>query len=552
MVMTATRDVAPSTSRALKKALAEHQIIFDNAFVGVVHTRERVIVRCNRRFEEMFGYGVGELNDQDVFVLYPSREDYDRIGRQGYGWLVDHDAYSDERQMKRKDGDLFWCQVSGRTLDHDHPSRDGVWIFQDITERKRAEEALTRANERLEQRVAERTADLRRAYEALRDEMSARRQTEEDLRASQEKYRALFEAFPIGISLTDEDGNVIEINRKLGRIGTLATVARFTRELGMTSLEARLVHPDGTPLKHDELPSTRAIREQRVVDDVELGIRYSNTKTRWFTVTAAPIPVKGYGAMVAYSEITERKRMEEREKTQQEELARVSRLNTMGEMAAALAHELGQPLAATLNYLHGCQLRLQSGEFDRELFDSAMSQAIYHAEHAGGIVKNVRQFVRKHEPESVIVPINDLIQQMVSFLEFERQQSETSIALDLAEGLPPVRLDPLEIKQVLINLIKNAFEAMADIPPSRRVLQVSTKTKGGTVEVAVADRGPGVSKTKLTQIFNAFFTTKPNGIGLGLAVCRSIIESHDGRLTVARNVHGGATFSFTLPLHGRR
>lgn len=551
MVMTATREVAPS-SKALKKALAEHQIIFDNAFIGVVHTRERVIVRCNRRFEEMFGYGVGELNQQDVLILYPSRADYDRIGRLGYGWLVEHDAYSDERQMRRKEGELFWCQVSGRTLDHDHPSADGVWIFQDITERKRSEEAQARANERLEQRVAERTADLRRAYEALRDEMSARRQIEEDLRASQEKYRALFEAFPIGISITDESGNVIEINRKLGKIGTLATVARFTRDLELTSLEARLVHPDGTPLKHHELPSTRAIREQRVIDDVELGIRYSNTKTRWFTVTAAPIPVKGYGAMVAYSEVTERKRMEEREKTQQQELARVSRLNTMGEMAAALAHELGQPLAATLNYLHGCQLRMQSGEFDQELFDSAISQAIYHAEHAGGIVKNVRQFVRKHEPESVMMPINDLIEQMVGFLEFERRQSATTIELELAKDVPAVRLDPLEIKQVLINLIKNAFEAMAELSVADRLLTISTRQKAGVVEVAVADRGPGVSKNKLTQIFNAFFTTKPNGIGLGLAVCRSIVESHDGRLTVARNVHGGATFSFTLPLQGRR
>lgn len=549
--MTAPRESGPSTARALREALAELQIIFDNAFVGVCYTRERVIVRCNRRFEEMFGYGVGALTGQDVVVLYPSREEYDRIGRLGYGYLTTHDSYTDERRMRRADGQLFWCQVGGRALDHDHPTRDGIWIFQDITDHKRAEEALQRANERLESRVHERTADLRRAYEALREEMGIRRETEEELRASQEKYRALFESFPIGISITDDQGKVIEINRKLSRISSLSTVARITSDLELSALNAALIHPNGEPLLPDELPSARSIREQRVIPDVELGVRYGNGRTRWFRVTAAPIPVKGYGAMVAYTEITERKRMEERERTQQSELARVSRLNTMGEMAAALAHELGQPLAATLNYLHGCQLRLVGGDYDRELFDSAISQAIYHAEQAGAIVRHVRQFVRKHEPESVLVPINALIEQMLSFLDFERRQSRTTFQLELAPNLPQVWVDPLEIKQVLINLLKNAFEAMSDLPPEARIIDIATCRSDESVEVTVSDRGPGVSKTKLTQIFNPFYTTKTNGIGLGLAVCRSIVESHGGRLTVTRNVHGGAAFSFTLPIRER-
>ena len=546
--MTTSREQGPSTARALREALAELQVIFDNVFVGVCYTRERVIVRCNTRFEEIFCYAPGTLHNRDVLVLYPSREEYDRIGRAGYGHLETHDTYTDQRMMRRSDGELFWCQVSGRPLDHDHPSRDGIWIFQDISERKRAEEALQRANERLESRVHERTADLRRAYDALREEMGIRRQTEEDLRASQEKYRALFESFPIGISITDEQGKVIEINRKLARISSLSTVARFTSELELSSMNAALIHADGMPMRHDALPSTRAIREQRVVSDVELGVRYGNGRVRWFQVTAAPIPVKGYGAMVAYTEITERKRFEERDRTQQAELARVSRLNTMGEMAAALAHELGQPLAATLNYLHGCQLRLVGGDYDRELFDSAISQAIYHAEQAGGIVRHVRQFVRKHDPESVLVPINSLIEQMLSFLEFERRESRTTLKLDLAPELPAVWVDPLEIKQVMINLIKNAFEAMSEMPPEQRIIDISTARRADMVEVEVSDRGPGVTKTRLTQIFNPFFTTKTNGMGLGLAVCRSIVESHGGRLTVTRNVHGGAAFAFNLPI----
>jgi PAS domain S-box-containing protein len=549
--VTASRDQGPSTARALREALAELQVIFDNAIVGVCYTRERVVVRCNRRFEEMFGYEPGSLNGHDTVMLYPSREEYDRLGRIGYGHLETHESYSDERVMRRRDGELFWCHVSGRPLDHEHPMRDGIWIFEDISERKQAEEALQRANERLESRVQERTADLRRAYEALREEMGNRRQAEEDLRANQEKYRALFESFPIGISITDEQGKVIEINRKLSRLGSLSTVARFTSELELNSINAVLVHPDGTPMKQAELPSTRAIREQRVISEVELGVRYGNGRIRWFQVTAAPIPVRGYGAMVAYTEVSERKRFEERDRTQQAELARVSRLNTMGEMAAALAHELGQPLAATLNYLHGCQLRLVGGDYDKALFDSAISQAIYHAEQAGAIVRHVRQFVRKHEPESVQVAINALIEQMLGFLDFERRQSRATLQLELAPDLPAVWVDPLEIKQVMVNLLKNAFEAMSEMPPDARIIDITTVKRGQMVEVEVSDRGPGVSKTKLTQIFNPFFTTKRNGMGLGLAVCRSIVESHGGRLTVKRNVHGGAAFAFTLPIRAR-
>ncbi len=531
------------------EALAEHQVIFDNAIVGICYTRDRVILRCNRRFEEMFGYAPGELDRIGIARLYPSYEAYEAIGREGYGYLVSHDSYINERRMRRKNGELFWCQVSGKILDPKRPARGGIWIFQDISERKTAEEALHSANEQLEQRVQERTADLRRAYEALSEQMLIRQRTEEALAASNEKYRALFESFPIGISITDEQGQVIEINKALSRISSLAAMAAITRELGLSRPGAVLIHPDGRTIAQDELPSLRAIREQRVICEIELGVRYASGRVRWFTVTAAPIPVKGYGAMVAYSETTQRRRLQEKARVHQTELARVSRLNTMGEMAGALAHQLGQPLSATLNYLHGCHLRLQAGEFAPELFESALSQAIYHAEQAGSIVRHVRCFVRRHEPESVSTDLNQLITQMVGLLDHERREQRVSLRLHLAPEAPSVMVDPLEIQQVMINLIKNGIEAMAESAPEQRWLQIESRLrKNGRLEVTVSDGGPGVLKKNLTQIFDAFYTTKRNGTGLGLAVCRSIIESHEGKLSVSRNVHGGASFCFDLPL----
>ena len=532
----------------LPEMTAEHQVIFDNAIVGICYTRNRIVLRCNRRFEEMFGFGSGELVNESIAGLYPTQADYEFTGRLGYSHLRLHQTYSDERRMRRRDGTLFWCQVSGQTLSPGEPENACIWIFQDISERKAAEEALQRANEELERRVQERTADLRRAYEALSEQMRIREQTEEALLASNEKYRALFETFPIGISITDDQGEVIEINKTQSRISTLASMATFMRDSELNKPSATLIHPDGRPMQQEELPSSRALREQRVIADVELGVRYaSSARVRWFSVTAAPIPVKGYGVVVAYTEITQRKKLEEKDRVHQTELARVSRLNTMGEMAGALAHELGQPLAATLNYLHGCQLRLQAGEYAPELFESALSQAIYHAEQAGSIVRHVRCFVRKHEPESVPTNLNELIQQMLGLLDFDRREMGVRLQLQLAPENPIVMVDPLEIHQVMINLMKNGLEAMTETPPEQRLLEIESRLRpNGRVEVTVSDRGPGVAKKNLTQIFNAFYTTKRNGIGLGLAVCRSIIESHEGKLAVNRNVHGGASFRFDL------
>lgn len=531
----------------LDEALADYQLIFDNAIVGICYTRERVVVRCNRRFEDMFGYDPGELNDQSMRMLYPSQLAFEQIGGVGYEHLLTHHSYSDERIMMRKNGSLFWCNVSGKALDPKDPPRGAVWIFQDISKRKHAEEALQRAHERLEQRVQERTAELRQANDILRAEMERRHVAEQAMTASREKYRVLFEAFPIGISITDDQGEVIEINQALGRLTTLAMQTSLGRD--STADGACVVRPDGTPMPREELPSMRALRAQQAVHDTELAVRDAAGRMRWFSVTAAPIPVDGYGVVVAHTETTERKRIEEQDRQQRAEMARVSRLNTMGEMAAALAHELGQPLSSTLNYLHGCQLRLEAGKAPPEQLSSAIAQAILHAERAGDIVKHIRQFVRRHEPESTPTDLNDLIREMAAFLDLERRQCQAYVRLLLADDVPLLPLDPLEIKQVIVNLVKNGLEATADLPEWRRVLEVRTQLLGTDwVEASVSDRGHGISGESASQIFDAFFTTKQNGMGLGLAICRSIVESHGGRLTATTNEHGGATFAFRLPV----
>ncbi len=235
------------------------------------------------------------------------------------------------------------------------------------------------------------------------------------------------------------------------------------------------------------------------------------------------------------------------------ELARLSPSGATGEMAGALAHQLGQPLAATLNYLHGCQLRLQHDNFDADAFQAALSQAIAHVEQAGGIVGHVRNFVARHVPDSRAVDLHALIRQTSALLDDDCRQHGIELLMDLAPGAPDALADPLEVQQVLLNLMRNAVDAMAatDRRPRRLTLRTQVQAQGRKIEIEVADSGPGISAADLPRIFESWFTTKRNGLGLGLAVCRTIVESHGGTLRVQPGPAGGAAFRFDLTLVSR-
>lgn len=547
----APEPTAPDESREHERLLqdaADYQIIFDNAIVGICYSVDRVIVRCNRRFERMFGYEPGELDNKDFIHIYPSEKDYRRTNSV-YRYFKKHRVYSDERLMKRKNGELFWCNVSGKRLDPGNRPRKAIWILQDVSRRKDAEEALQRTHQRLEALVQERTSEVHKKNEALKIEILRRRRIEEELRESQKKYRVLFETSPVGMLVTDMKGAVVEVNKAMARMIPKAELSACIK--GGRSTGVSMIHSDGTPMKRNDLPDARAVREGRTIPEFELGMRKRDGSVRWFNVTSAPIPVKSFGAVVAHREITETKRLEEQERLKRLELARASRVNTMGEMAAAMAHELGQPLSSVVNFLSGCRLRLSGGDYDREAVYETISQALYYAEQAGDIIKHIRQFVRRHEPNKVLCNLNLLIRDMVKFMDIERRQVGATIDLQLSEHVPPLMLDPLEIKQLMVNLAKNGLEAMVDVPEGRRMLTIATRLKGKKwVEVAVADRGHGVTIEDVANIFNPFFSTKNNGLGLGLVICRSIVESHGGRLCVSTNVHRGATFSFCVPQTG--
>jgi C4-dicarboxylate-specific signal transduction histidine kinase len=250
-------------------------------------------------------------------------------------------------------------------------------------------------------------------------------------------------------------------------------------------------------------------------------------------------------------EIDERRRAEEQLQGHQAELAHVARLSTMGEMVAELAHELNQPLSAICSYAQACQRLVHLGAADHvEALVTSLNQVGEQADRAAGIIRRLKQFVTKAKPAQISVDVNALLHDVADLVHLDARLAKAQIHFDLADPLPPVRADRIQIEQVMVNLMRNGFEAMRESENGPRLLTVRTEIQpAGHILVTVHDTGGGISPEARPQIFDRFYTTKADGMGMGLPISQSIIESHGGRLWAAPNSDCGATFFFTLPIH---
>jgi C4-dicarboxylate-specific signal transduction histidine kinase len=286
----------------------------------------------------------------------------------------------------------------------------------------------------------------------------------------------------------------------------------------------------------------------------ELNVRTSTIFSKWtqlqvMAILSCALAIALALVLFAYDRIVaERERVEAEERTLRAELAHVGRLSMVGEMGTKVAHELNQPLGAIHNYLAGCVRRLQQREGDPAEMIQALKAAADEATRASSIIQGLRDFVRNSQPRSSTVEINDLVREVLPLLAIELRESRIEPELRLAEGLEPVLVDRIQIGQVLVNLIRNALEAMAEISPSKRKLVVTTRQADEHhIEVAVEDTGCGLAPDVLSNLFQPFHTTKPKGMGMGLAISRTIVEAHEGRILAEPRPGQGAIFRFQLP-----
>jgi two-component system sensor kinase FixL len=254
-------------------------------------------------------------------------------------------------------------------------------------------------------------------------------------------------------------------------------------------------------------------------------------------------------------DLTERQEAERRLHELQAELFRVSRLSIMGEMASGLAHELNQPLTAIMNYVQACRRLLErddgaSPERVRDLMDKAVSQA----SRGGQIINRLRRFMAAGETERAREDVNRVVEEASALALVGARDKGIAVHAELASGLPDVLIDKIQIHQVIINLIRNSIDALAETDGQRTIVLQTRRADPDEVEVTVADTGPGLANAVKSRLFQPFVTTKADGMGIGLSICRTIVDGHGGRIWASDHRGGGTAFHFTLPAaddHGR-
>jgi signal transduction histidine kinase len=241
------------------------------------------------------------------------------------------------------------------------------------------------------------------------------------------------------------------------------------------------------------------------------------------------------------------RRMEDAARKQQDELAHIARLNTLGEMASGLAHELNQPLTALIGFTYGCTQLLDADDVEIERVKQYMKEASAEAKRAGEIIQRMRRLVSKRPPQQTLVDINELVRDTIPLL---KPGLDVHLEVNLAEDLPRVMADKVQIQQVLLNIARNAVQAMDAVDTPKRKLTIKTEVLADErcVFIEVSDTGPGMPPEDLNRLFEPFFTRKSDGLGLGLSISRSIMEAHAGQLLAQPNPQGGLTFRCTLPL----
>lgn len=248
--------------------------------------------------------------------------------------------------------------------------------------------------------------------------------------------------------------------------------------------------------------------------------------------------------------ILEQDRMAAAAKRQHTLLAHASRLNILGEMASSLAHEINQPITAITLYTETCLARLQSSSCSPTDLRTSLEKIAAQSARTNTIIQHIRHFARQGTPQYLTVYIKDLLDDIDDFLHLEIRRHQVRLNIAIPSDLPPVMADPLQVQQVILNLIHNAVDAMS-ASEGLRTLTVFAKLDRETVEIGVKDNGPGVAPDVFDQLLHPFFTTKPDGLGLGLSISQSIVEAHRGRLWATPNSGAGITFHFTLPLANR-
>ncbi len=417
----------------------------------------------------------------------------------------------------------------------------------DIDDHRRAEQALRESEwnlrvlrSELETHVAKRTIELSHANVTLRQEVDVRRRVEKALRASEERFSKAFRASLDAISIASRpDSRILELNDRWEAMFGYSRDYAIGRTIDQLHVYAS---------ERDRDLIAELMRTRGYVREYELDMRHRNGAPLRAVLSMETVEVAGEPCLIIMArDITERQRAEREIAVQRSELAHLGRVALLGELSGALAHELNQPLAAILANARAAQRMLARDDIDKAEFRAILDDIVSDDRRAGAVIHRVRALIRKDETELQTVPPNDLVTEVLELAHSDLIQRAVVVSTRLAPSLPEVQADRVQLQQVLLNLIVNGCDAMADKPPGTRVLVITTAARGSAVRISISDSGTGITMEPIDAVFEPFVTSKRNGLGLGLAICRSIVDAHGGRMWAVNNSAGGATFHVLLP-----
>lgn len=405
----------------------------------------------------------------------------------------------------------------------------------------------------LDLRVTQRTTELAAANEELRKEIADRKHAEDDLRSSEEKHRVIVEAATDAVVSMDERGAILLANPATRRIFGYDPVEIVGKPLTMLMPEMmRTLHENG--FQRYLTTGKRHLNWQ----GIEVIAQRKDGQAFPVEVSFGEMTHEGHKIFTGFiRDISEKKKAQEELRASvrslqmtQAELARVSRLTTMGELAASIAHEVNQPLTAVVNNGSACLRLLANRNLEPAVLRQALEGIVADGTRASTVLARIRAFIKKEPSEKSELDINEVIQEVLALAGRELDENQVLPDHQLATDLPTVLADRVQLQQVLLNLIMNSIEAMATVTNRPRLLGARSRIdESGDVLVAISDSGTGFH-LDADRVFAPFFTTKANGMGMGLSISRSLIEGHGGRLWATQNSPYGAVFSFTLPAAG--
>lgn len=527
----------------IERAKQEWELTFDAVpdLIAIIDTNHR-IVRVNQALADRAGRSPSDLVGTACCEVLHGHA-HSPSGCPLTCLIDDGRARAMEVEMERLGGYFLvsvtpLCDASGAVW-------GAVHVARDVTEKRNAEAAARRAHDELEVRVAARTSELASTVSKLQAEIVQRRRSEAALREAELRYRTVADFTHDWEYWEAPDGQMRYVSPACLRV----TGYEPSAFAATPSLLADIVLPEDQAVWQVHLKGTRA---QQQGGTVTFRILRLDGVVRWIEHACQPITAED-GAFLGFRgsnrDVTERYLAEAEIVRQREELAHIGRVNALGELVASLAHEINQPLTATLNNAETALLMLSRPESDRDELREILQDIAADGNRARDIMTRLRAMVQRDSTPFETLNMAVVVEEALRLLHGALVIGNVRIETQLEAGLPFVSGDRVQLLQVLINLINNALQALVSVPAERRTVIVRTSCHApDTVETTVSDTGPGIDPTNIDRILEPFFTTRQEGLGMGLAICRSIVTAHSGRLWAVNNPEGGATFGFCLPV----